>query len=282
MATTGPTHARDGKPFLALAPRLGQRPPATEIAALRTLARAADDAGADLLRLGLEAGAAFPTLEPLSLAAGLIPLTRRIGFCVDIDPRYVEPYTAARGLAALAHLSRGRMAWSLATGPDAPTFVDRMAGDDSPARAAEFVAVVTALWESWGADALIYDQEGALFSDPAGVRPIDWRGRYFDVRGPLNTPRPPSGRPPLFQRRRSGEAVFDQTDFVIASAGPQAALRGAMLLQTDADAWDAQANWTACAFQGFDLTFSLDRSIEALAARIARFKGVATTSGEPS
>ena len=63
----------------------------------------------------------------------------------------------------------------------------------------EFVEVVTKLWESWDADAIVMDRERGMFVDPAKVRAIDFKGRFFSSRGPLNTARPPQGRPVLIQ-----------------------------------------------------------------------------------
>ena len=43
------------------------------------------------------------------------------------------------------------------------------------------------------------DRERGMFVDPAKVRTIDFKGRFFASRGPLNTARPPQGQPVLVQ-----------------------------------------------------------------------------------
>ena len=43
------------------------------------------------------------------------------------------------------------------------------------------------------------DRERGMFVDPAKVRTIDFKGRFFSSRGPLNTARPPQGQPVLVQ-----------------------------------------------------------------------------------
>jgi alkanesulfonate monooxygenase SsuD/methylene tetrahydromethanopterin reductase-like flavin-dependent oxidoreductase (luciferase family) len=43
------------------------------------------------------------------------------------------------------------------------------------------------------------DREAGVFVDHTKVRAIDFKGRFFSSRGPLNTARPPQGRPVLVQ-----------------------------------------------------------------------------------
>jgi FMN-dependent oxidoreductase (nitrilotriacetate monooxygenase family) len=78
--------------------------------------------------------------------------------------------------------------------------------------------VVKALWDSWAADAVIDDRERGRYGRPDRIRPINHKGRHYQVAGPLNLPRTPQGRPVLVQagssdtgRRfaaRHAEAVF--------------------------------------------------------------------------
>ncbi|WP_427015363.1 NtaA/DmoA family FMN-dependent monooxygenase [Pseudarthrobacter sp. P1] len=85
-------------------------------------------------------------------------------------------------------------------------------------RAAEFVQTATALWDSWDDDAVVADQAGGIYADAAKIRPIEHDGKHFQVRGPLNLPRPPQGHPLLVQAgsseagkdfaARHAEAVF--------------------------------------------------------------------------
>src|SRR5262249_42585694 len=68
------------------------------------------------------------------------------------------------------------------------------------ARAAEFIAVVKALWDSWEDEGFALDKASGMFADPDRVHPINHTGPFFTVRGPLNVPRPPQGTPPLIMR----------------------------------------------------------------------------------
>src|SRR5262249_58709713 len=78
--------------------------------------------------------------------------------------------------------------------------------------------VVDALWDSWAENAVIDDGAGGQYAKPGRIRPIDHKGQYYQVAGPLNLPRTPQGRPVFVQagssdtgRRfaaRHAEAVF--------------------------------------------------------------------------
>jgi FMN-dependent oxidoreductase (nitrilotriacetate monooxygenase family) len=59
--------------------------------------------------------------------------------------------------------------------------------------------VVTALWDSWAEDAVIDDREGGRYARPDLIRPLNHRGDFYQVAGPLNMPRCPQGRPVLVQ-----------------------------------------------------------------------------------
>jgi len=53
--------------------------------------------------------------EPLTLLAALSGATEKIGLAGTVSATYTEPYTAARMLANIDHLSQGRAGWNLVT-----------------------------------------------------------------------------------------------------------------------------------------------------------------------
>lgn len=152
-------------------------------------------------------------LEPLTLLSGLAAVTRHIGLIGTASSSYSEPYNIARTFASLDHISNGRAAWNVVT-----SAMDEEAlnfGRDGNiehghryGRAAEFLDTVTALWDSWEDDAVRIDKESGRFADPDRVHRIDHRGPHFQVRGPLNVPRPPQGHP-LIVQAGSSEAGRD-------------------------------------------------------------------------
>jgi FMN-dependent oxidoreductase (nitrilotriacetate monooxygenase family) len=142
-------------------------------------------------------------LEPLTALAAIGRATERIGLVGTVSSTFYTPFHAARLLASLDHISRGRMGWNVVTSMfDAEA---RNHGFESMpdhawryARAEEFVDVVLRLWDSWAPDALRMDRRGA-YVDPSGVRAIGHHGAHFRVDGPLTVPHPPQGHPVLFQ-----------------------------------------------------------------------------------
>ena len=52
-------------------------------------------------------------------------------------------------------------------------------------------------------DAIVMDRDRGMFVDPDKVRTIDFKGRFFSSRGPLNTARPAQGQPVLVQAGNS-------------------------------------------------------------------------------
>ncbi|HEX8629052.1 MAG TPA: NtaA/DmoA family FMN-dependent monooxygenase, partial [Catenuloplanes sp.] len=85
-------------------------------------------------------------------------------------------------------------------------------------RAAEFVEVSRKLWDSWDDDAALGDKAGGVWGDDTKVYPPAHVGRFYQVAGALNVPRPPQGHPLLVQAgssesgkdfaARYAEAVF--------------------------------------------------------------------------
>ncbi|WP_067621485.1 LLM class flavin-dependent oxidoreductase [Alicyclobacillus acidiphilus] len=142
--------------------------------------------------------------EPLTLMSALAVVTHRIGLIGTVSTSFNDPFNLARRFSSIDRLSMGRVGWNIVTsGTDVEA--QNFSYDSSPLhreryeRANEFVEVALKLWDSWSPDALILDQQNGVFADPNRVREIQHRGTYFAVRGPLNMPRSPQGRPLLVQ-----------------------------------------------------------------------------------
>lgn len=142
--------------------------------------------------------------EPITLLTAMATATEHIGLIATASTGYNEPYLLARSFASLDHISGGRAGWNIVTSAGADEAAN-FGLDHIPdhggryVRAAEFVEVATALWDSWEDDALVLDTVTGVFAEPAKVHTIDHAGDQFRVRGPLNSPRSPQGRPLLVQ-----------------------------------------------------------------------------------
>jgi FMN-dependent oxidoreductase (nitrilotriacetate monooxygenase family) len=143
-------------------------------------------------------------LEPLTVLAALAVSTSRIGLIATASTTYTEPFNLARQFASIDHISQGRAAWNIVTSWLA-TAARNYGGDgqvshaDRYARGEEFMTVVKALWDSWAADAVLDDRASGRYARPDRIRPIDHRGDFYRIAGPLNMPRVPQGRPVLVQ-----------------------------------------------------------------------------------
>src|SRR5437879_5842088 len=185
--------------------------PLTDIRYYQDLARRAEAALfdsiflADQLALGedvSQAGRAW--LEPLTVLAALAVSTSRIGLIATASTTCTEPFNLARQFASIDHISNGRAAWNIVTSWLA-TAARNFGGEgqvshtDRYARGEEFMSVVKALWDSWAADAVVDDRASGLYAKPDRIRPVNHRGDFYRVAGPLNLPRCPQGRPVLVQ-----------------------------------------------------------------------------------
>ncbi|MEV4219072.1 LLM class flavin-dependent oxidoreductase [Nonomuraea sp. NPDC049725] len=157
-----------------------------------------------------ETGQVRGRFDAVLLAARIAPLTRRIGLVPTATTTHTEPFHVATGIATLDHVSGGRAGWQArisARGSDARHFGRRAfppldgLDADSPhvrdlfAEAADAVEVARRLWDSWEDDAEIRDVPTGRFVDRDKLHHIDFTGRFFTVKGPSITPRPPQGQP---------------------------------------------------------------------------------------
>ncbi|SFM35135.1 LLM class flavin-dependent oxidoreductase [Methylobacterium pseudosasicola] len=152
------------------------------------------------------------SFEPLTLLSALATVTQRIGLIATASTSFNEPFHLARKFASLDLISGGRAGWNVVTSSSDSEALNfnldtHYAHADRYARAREFVAVTTGLWNTWEDDAFLRDQDSGLFFDPQKHHVLDHRGRYFKVRGPLNVPRSPQGHPVIVQAGSSAAGV---------------------------------------------------------------------------
>lgn len=163
---------------------------------------------ADLLSFGAQG--AIGAQEPLIYLSALSAVTSRIGLIATVTTTFHHPYNLARLFGTLDHVSNGRAAWNAVTsslGEENYSDLELPGPEERYARATESLEVVHALFDSWQDGALTSDGLGGAVLDPSRVRPIEYRGRYFTVRGPLNIPPLPQRRPVQFQAGQSAGGV---------------------------------------------------------------------------
>jgi FMN-dependent oxidoreductase (nitrilotriacetate monooxygenase family) len=188
-----------------------------------------------------KAHSGFYPFEPITLLSALATVTSRIGLVATASSSFSDPYNLARQFASLDHLSDGRAGWNLVTSadPGAAYNFSRdaiIAHSDRYKRAEEFVDVVTGLWDTSDDDAFLRNREAGAYFDADKVRPLHHRGAFFQVRGPLNIPRPPQGHPVVVQAgssepgkelaARTAEAIFTAQQTLEGSVAFYADLKG--------------------------------------------------------
>ena len=150
--------------------------------------------------------------EPITILSALATVTNNIGLVGTISTSYSEPFNVARQLASLDQISLGRAGWNVVTSPlekSALNFNKEVTEHpDHPTRykiADEYLQVTKGLWRSWEDDAFIIDKENDRFFDESKLHPLNHKGTYFKVAGPLNVGRSLQGEPVIFQAGSSND-----------------------------------------------------------------------------
>ena len=167
--------------------------------------------------LGRSAGGA--DLEPITLLSALSTVTSHIGLVSTTSTTLHQPFQMARQFGSLDHISGGRAGWNVVTSSrDAEA---RNYGEDKILekglryeRAREALEVCFGLWDSWEEGAFPHDRERGIFFDVTKMHPINHKGKFFRVDGPLTQPRSPQGRPVIFQAGASEDGL----DFAASSS----------------------------------------------------------------
>ncbi len=158
-----------------------------------------------------DAGAAFrnavefPVNDPWVLLPAMALVTEHLSFGVTGTATYEPPYSFARRLSTLDHLTGGRLAWNIVTG-----YLDSAARafgrngqlphDERYEMAEEFMEVVYKLWEgSWEDDAVRRDKAARVFARSEKIHKVRHHGHYFRMEGYHLCEPSPQRTPILFQ-----------------------------------------------------------------------------------
>jgi alkanesulfonate monooxygenase SsuD/methylene tetrahydromethanopterin reductase-like flavin-dependent oxidoreductase (luciferase family) len=141
-------------------------------------------------------------LDAVLVAARVAPVTEHIGLVPSVVVPHTEPFHVSKAIATLDYVSGGRAgvrvlaaAWPHETAHVGRREFTQPSGPERFAEAADYVDVVRRLWDSWDDDAEIRDAATGRFVDVDRLHYIDFTGRWFSVKGPSITPRPPQGQP---------------------------------------------------------------------------------------
>ena len=153
-------------------------------------------------------------LDAVLIAARIAPVTRHIGLIPTAVTTHTEPFHLSKAIATLDYVSGGRAGVRVQIAARVGTAahfgrreierlsIDRFTDPDVQRlvaehfdEAADYVEVLRRLWDSWEDDAEIRDVATGRFIDRDKLHYIDFKGRWFAVKGPSITPRPPQGQP---------------------------------------------------------------------------------------
>ncbi len=177
----------------------------------------------------------IPVNDSSTLIGALIHATEKIGLTSQSSILQDHPFSFARRVSTLDHLSKGRIGWNIVTSVShnaAQNFgFDRIVPHDERYRwADEYMEVVYKLWEgSWEDDAVVVDRAANIYADPAKIHRIHHASERYKVLGPHLTQPSPQRTPVLFQAgsSRAGRdfAARNAEGTFIVSLNPEGARR---------------------------------------------------------
>jgi alkanesulfonate monooxygenase len=163
------------------------------------------DVYGDSPKAALRGAIQVPVNDPLALVPAMAAVTQDLGFGVTCNLSYEPPYSFARRMTTLDHLTEGRIGWNIVTG-----YLDSAARGSGRANqtphdarydmADEYMDVVYKLWEtSWDDDAVAADRATGLYADPAKVHEINHEGEHFQLQALHLCEPSPQRTPVLYQ-----------------------------------------------------------------------------------
>ncbi len=168
----------------------------------------------------LKHSAQVPVNDPLQLVPTMAYVTEHLGFGLTASLSFEHPYTFARRISTLDHLTKGRVGWNIVTsylnsGALNIGQAQQVKHDDRYDVAEEYLEVCYKLWEgSWEEGAVVRDRATGIFTHPEKVHPIRHEGQYFKVPGIHLSEPSPQRTPVLYQAGASSRGK----DFAGANA----------------------------------------------------------------
>ena len=169
-----------------------------------------------------------PSNDPSLLVSSMAHATKNLGFAYTSSVYQAHPFTFARQMSTLDHLTRGRIAWNIVTTYLSNAGLNYGLGglpphDERYDLADEYLEVTYKLWEgSWEDDAVLADTVRGIYADPSKIHQINHTGKHYHVAGPHLSEPSPQRTPLLFQagsstRGRSFAAKHAECIFISES-----------------------------------------------------------------
>ncbi|BDB29569.1 LLM class flavin-dependent oxidoreductase (plasmid) [Cupriavidus sp. P-10] len=153
----------------------------------------------------LRNGVQVPNCDPFLLVPAMAAVTEHLGFGVTGALSYEPPYTFARKMTTLDHLTNGRVGWNIVTGylnsaAKASGVTKQTDHDTRYDIAEEYMELMYKLWEgSWEDGAVCRDRARGIYADPSKVHAVNHDGEYFRLNGIHLSEPSPQRTPVLYQ-----------------------------------------------------------------------------------
>ena len=148
-------------------------------------------------------GVQCPTHEPGALVPLVASATKHLGIGITLTNAFEHPYSMARRLSTMDHMSGGRTAWNIvscystseweAYGREMTPRTHRYDMLD------EYMDVCYKLWDSWEPNAIVEDYASGVYADPAKVHEVNHEGKYYKCHTRGFVERSPQVYPVLWQ-----------------------------------------------------------------------------------
>jgi long-chain alkane monooxygenase len=182
----------------------------------------------------IRTGAQVPVNDPLLVVPAMAAVTSDLAFGVTAATSFEHPYSFARRMSTLDHLTDGRIGWNVVTG-----YLESAArnhGQDTITPHAErydiadeYLEVCYKLWEGSWEDGAVGTAAGrSWYADPARVHAIGHEGRYFLVPGIHLSEPSPQRTPVIYQAgasERGRRFAADHAEVVFVTERTKDALR---------------------------------------------------------
>ena len=151
-----------------------------------------------------------PVGDPMLLIPAMAAVTQHLGFGVTANLSYEPPFTFARRISTLDHLTAGRIGWNVVTGyldsaARAMGHDQQRAHDDRYDVADDYMQAVYKLWEaSWEEGAVLRDREAGVYADPDRVHTVRHDGPHLRMEAIHLCEPSPQRTPVLYQAGSSG------------------------------------------------------------------------------
>ena len=153
----------------------------------------------------LRSATQVPTNDPFTVVPVMAGVTEHLCFGVTGSIPYEPPYSFARKISSLDHLTNGRMGWNIVTGylDSAAKGIGQQKKQSHDTRydiAHEYMQIMYRLWEeSWEDGAVLRDKTNGVFTDPTKVHAIKHDGEHFKLNAIHLCEPSPQRTPLLFQ-----------------------------------------------------------------------------------